>query len=161
MQITIDLSTLIVVCGALSAAAGAAYWAFRRVDDVGKIPALHRAVNGDPDEQRDSKIRLGIANRTDQIESAVAALAVRVAGIQRGLEAHGSQERPIAEGVRRSIAAIVGDVVNERTGSHPAIGWSEQLPPPAAQRRPALGVPREDPPDSDHPPPRRRRDGGE
>ncbi len=168
MQITIDLSTLVVVGGAISAALGAAYWAFRRVDDVGKIPHLLRVLLGDEKETRDSKIRLGVANRVDQIESAVVALAERVRGIQDGLDADGSKAHRIAKGVREGIAAQVHEASQappqraSETGPHRTLGdgWSE-LPAPVPMRRPALGVPREDP-DSDQPPPRRRRpDGGE
>ncbi len=142
------------------------------LEDVG---ALNDAVFGD---NKKNPPVVGLVTSREQDRLVMAAISTKVAGMQDGLDAHGSKEHKIAAGVRKGIAAIAQETINETTGSnqrvdtgqHRAIGWpsgmGEQLPPPAQLlRRPTphhLPIVREEPESDPPPPPRRRRgDGGE
>jgi hypothetical protein len=58
-SITIDLGTLIALGAVVSLAGGAMVWAFRRVDDVSKVPQIHKALFGD-EEAKDPILQRGL-----------------------------------------------------------------------------------------------------
>ncbi len=138
----------------------------KALDDV---DALNETVYGD---NRKSPPISGLVNEVSQVKNVIEAVSKKVTGLQDGLDAHGSKEHKIAGAVRKGIATIAQEAIYESsnsnlqradTGPHRAIGWTEQLPPPQPMpRRPALGLPREEPdsePPTPHVPrPRRRGD---
>jgi hypothetical protein len=156
VQITIDLTTLLAVGGALSLAGTAALWAFRRYDELQRIPLLWKRVEGD-EQSPDPKIRDGLARRFDDCEAAVAGHAKLLRAFARAMRIPPtSDEHEIVEAIRLAIAeGRVSGV--EPTGSHRAI-VVEALPAPAQlQRHPTpyrgAPIPREEPDDG----PKRKR----
>lgn len=135
MVISVDLTTLLTVGGALSLAGTAALWAFRRYDDLRRVPLLWRRVEGD-DESADPKIRDGLVRRFDDAEKTVEAHAKLLRALARALRIPPtSDEHEIVEAVRAAIAE--GRV--EATGQHPV------LPAPRHPTPYRVPIPREEP----------------
>jgi hypothetical protein len=172
----IDAATLKWIVGGTLAAVASSIVATLKAGRMSKDAEKVRDDNADLTEavfgnNRKHPPVVGLKSEVAQLRKEHDREVAKTRGIQRGLNAPGSQEHEIAERVRASLAAADE---SETTGQHAALqrqssyhralsGWSEQMPPPPPQvtHRPTpYGLKREEP-ESDQPPPRRRRDGGE
>jgi hypothetical protein len=164
--VTINLATLVAILTVTSLAGGAVVWALRRVDDVGWIPRIRKALFGDDEEKSDSKVKLGMLRRQDQTEDVVAGLSRFMRALCIALRIPPtSDEHKIVEAVERAIDERAAGMIAEQSGGHPAIariptarhpalsvtGWGD--PPPVRRPTPWRGetaIRREEP----EPPPR-------
>lgn len=134
--ISIDLTTLLTVGGALSLAGTAALWAFRRYDDLRRVPLLWRRVEGD-EQAADPKTRDGLVRRFEDAETTVASHARLLRALARALRIPPtSDEHEIVDAVRAAIAE--GRV--EATGQHPVLPGPQRHPTPYR-----VPIPREEP----------------
>lgn len=127
MVIQVDLTTLIAVGTAVGLAGAAAGWAFRRYDELRKVPLLIKRVNGDP-EAADPKTRDGMYNRLDDTEATVAEHRAVLRAFCRAFRVHQTaNETEMVEAIRVSMS---DPRLAESTGQHQAI----VIEPPRGKR---------------------------
>lgn len=153
MVISIDITTVIAVGSALGLAAAAVAWAFRRYDELRKVPGLVKRVEGDP-EAKDPKDRDGIIDRLEDVENDARSSSTFIRGLRRALRIHPtSDEHEIADAILDALRdGRISEMrdsrlsMSESTGSHHAV-ILPPLPPPVARPTPHRGpaIPREEP----------------
>lgn len=139
MVFTINLTTLIAICTALTFAGAAAVWALRVYAMLRRLPGLITMVQGDP-ESDDPEARDGHVRRITDAETTIEAHGKMWRAFLRALRIPPtSDEHEIAEAIR--VAIREGRIV-EQTGPHQVVTHTALPQHGTRYREP---IPREDP----------------